>query len=235
MDDRIKQIRESEKKSHIEFYSNNELYGTDSWIYKPIKTVQEIMPLFKNYNELNVLDLGCGVGRNSIAIASEYKNINCVIDCVDILELAIEKLNDNAKRYGVSDIIKGFVDSIEDYVIEENKYDLIIAVSALEHVETINVFISKLQEMKAGLRQGGVACMVINSEVSEKNKATGQSIPAQFEINLQTDELQSLLKNVFVDWTVLKTTISEQRYEIPRECGISDLNTSVVTFVVRKK
>ena len=98
MDNRVKRIRESEKKSHIEMYSNDELYKTNSWLSKPIKTIQEIIPLFQNYKELNVLDLGCGVGRNSVFIAQEYQNIDCMIECVDILELAIQKLYCNAKR-----------------------------------------------------------------------------------------------------------------------------------------
>ncbi len=63
MDSRIKQIRESEKKSHIEMYSTEELYKSESWLKKTIKTVQELIPMFKDYQKIHVLDLGCGVGR----------------------------------------------------------------------------------------------------------------------------------------------------------------------------
>ena len=97
MDKRIKEIRESEKKSHTEMYSSEELYKSGSWLNKPIKTIKEIVPLFKEYKKLNVLDLGCGIGRNSIFVAQQYQHIDCSIDCVDILEIAIEKLYLNAK------------------------------------------------------------------------------------------------------------------------------------------
>lgn len=90
MDKRLEEIRESERKSHIEMYSNEELYNSESWLKNPIKTVRDLIPLFSAYERLNVLDLGCGVGRNCLAIASEYKHIDCKIDCVDILEIAIE-------------------------------------------------------------------------------------------------------------------------------------------------
>ena len=100
-DIRLKQIRESEKQSHIEMYSNSELYKEGSWLRKPIKTILDIIPLFADTPELNVLDLGCGVGRNCIAIAQHFKTIPCKIDCVDILNLAIEKLYDNAKELDV--------------------------------------------------------------------------------------------------------------------------------------
>ena len=123
MDTRIKQIRESEKKSHIEMYSNEELYKSESWLKKTIKTVQELIPMFKDYQKINVLDLGCGVGRNSIPIAYEYKNIECTIDCVDILDLAIEKLYVNANEYGVQSNIHGVVNTIEEFAVKEKYYD----------------------------------------------------------------------------------------------------------------
>ncbi len=43
MNDRLSRIRESEKKSHNEIYINEKLYDTNSWLAKPIKTVQEIL------------------------------------------------------------------------------------------------------------------------------------------------------------------------------------------------
>ena len=125
-------------------YSNSELYKEGSWLRKPIKTILDIIPLFADTPELNVLDLGCGVGRNCIAIAQHFKTIPCKIDCVDILNLAIEKLYDNAKELGVASSINGIVDTIENFPIKENKYDLIIAVSALEHIDSEQSFLSDL-------------------------------------------------------------------------------------------
>lgn len=231
---RLEQIRESERKSHIEMYSSEELFSEGSWLRKPIKTVQKLIPLFRGYRELNVLDLGCGVGRNCIAIAQQYRDIACTIDCVDILPLAIEKLMQNARDYGVEQNIRGVVLPIEEYAIRENYYDLIIAVSALEHIDSVESFKNKLAEISLGIRENGIVCLVINSEVTEANKATGETVPAQFEVNLPTEELQNCLKQIFWDWTVIKSTVQEQQYDIPREWGISDLKTRVVSFVARK-
>ena len=234
MDERIKAIRESEKRSHIEMYSNEELYKTDSWLRKPIKTIIELMPLFEAYKQLKVLDLGCGVGRNCISIAKLYDHIDCMIECVDILPLAIEKLYSNAKEYGVADNIHGAVSTIEDYTIKDGYFDLVIAVSALEHVAEERNFVAKLNEIRDGVRENGIACLVINSDVHEYSKATGEPQAAQFEVNLPTTELQGILSSVFAGWSILKSSVREQRYDIPRENGISDLTTSVVTYVVRK-
>lgn len=232
---RLKQIRESEKQSHIEMYSNSELYKEGSWLRKPIKIVLDMIPLFKNYSELNVLDLGCGVGRNCIAVAQSFENIPCKIDCVDILDLAIEKLYENAEELGVVSSINGIVETIENYPVVENKYDLVLAVSALEHIDSEQSFLSKLSEINRGIRKNGVVCLVINSDVKETDKSTGEEIPAQFEVNLQTEKLQAVLKEKFSDFEIMKATVSEQQYDIPRGDIISDLKTKVVTFVARKK
>lgn len=235
LDDRIRQIRASEKKSHIEMYSNEELYKSESWLKKPIKTVQELIPMFKEYKRIHILDLGCGIGRNSIPIACEYKNIECIVDCVDILELAIEKLYANADTYGVSSAIHGVIKAIEDFAIKKNYYDFIMAVSSLEHVESEKDVVNKLVEIKNGIRENGIVCLVVNSNVKEFDKVTGSEIPAQFEVNLPTEEMQMILNKMFEGWTVLKTSVSEQQYDIPREHGISELKTSVVTFVARNE
>lgn len=234
MDERMNQIRESEKKSHTKMYLNEELYKTETWLNKPIKTVQEILPLFVAYKELKVLDLGCGVGRNCVSIAREYKSIDCVIECVDILNIAIEKLYFYAEKYGVEANIRGVVKSIEDFEIFPNTYDFILAVSALEHVDTEENFIHKLIEIRDGTKEKGIVCFVINCNVRENDKLTGESLPAQFEINFAVEKMQAILENVFIGWDILKETTQEQQYDIPREFGISELKTSVVTLVARK-
>jgi len=232
---RLEQIRESERKSHIEMYSSEKLFSEGSWLRKPIKTIQNLIPIFRNYCELNVLDLGCGIGRNCIAIAEQYQDIICTIDCVDLLPLAIEKLMQNARDYGVEQNIRGILIPIEEYAIRENHYDLIIAVSALEHIDSVESFKNKLAEISRGIRENGIVCLVINSEVTEMRKETGEEVPAQFEVNLPTEDMQNLLQGIFADWAVIKSTVQEQQYDIPRDWGISDLKTKVVSFVARKE
>lgn len=232
--DRIDRIRESEKKSHTEIYTNEKLYSSDSWLSKPIKTVREISELFSEYDTIRVLDLGAGVGRNSIYLAEKYKNKGCLIDCVDLLEIAIEKLNQNAAEHSVSECINGINKTIEEYVIEPNSYDLIMAVSALEHVESKEAFIAKLEEIKQGIRLGGVILLVINSEIREISAETSEKLEPQFEVILQTMEMQKLLNEVFSGWEVIKETVAKQEYDIPRDGITCRLSTNVVTYVGRK-
>jgi len=235
MNDRLSRIRESEKKSHTAAYTGERLYHGDSWLQKPIKTVRELLPLFSGYQELRVLDLGCGIGRNSICIAEVYHNINCTIDCVDLLEIAIKKLRQNAEEYGVNDNINGIMKPIEEYEIRRDFYDLILAVSALEHIDSEESFVGKLWEIKSGVRENGIVCLVINSGVRERNAETNEPMEAQFEVNLPTEKLQSLLADIFSGWHILKTGVTAQEYDIPREEKVSHLDTNVVTYVAQKQ
>lgn len=231
---RLKEIRQAEADSHTEAYTNHALFSTGSWLAKPVKTVLDLLPLFEGYNEFLGLDLGSGVGRNSIPVAQHFKDISCRMDCVDILELAIEKLNENAQQYGVADNIQGMVSSIDDYEIDADSYDLIMAVSALEHIASRGAFERKLVEIRNGLRIGGVACLIVNSGVIEHDKATGEELPPQFEVNLPTCEMQHLLEQTFAGWQIIKNTIVHQKYDIPRTNGLAELETDVVTYVVKK-
>lgn len=234
MMNRLSQIRESEKKSHIEMYSNEQLYKTESWLKKPIRTIQNLIPMLQDYTTLKVLDLGCCNLLICIPIALAYKSINCSIDCVDILDMAIEKLYTNATEYGVQENINGIVKPIEDYTIQKEYYNFIIAVSSLEHMDTETSFINKLIEIRDGICPNGIVCFVINSNVKEHDKETGISVPAQFEINLPTESIQAILNETFLGWNIIKHTVQEQQYDIPRESIISNLKTTVVTYVAQK-
>lgn len=230
----LNSIRNAEKKSHMEIYSTAKLFESGSWLQKPVKTVMDLLDNFNDYTELNVLDLGCGVGRNCIPIAQEFKNIDCNIDCIDILDFAIEELNRNSIVYGVENEINGFISSIDDFEIEENRYDLILAVSALEHINSDVAFINKLEEIKNGTRKNGIVCLIINSEITEINKYNGQELVPQFEVNLKTENLIGILKKIFDGWKIIKSTVRNQRYDIPREGCVADLTTDVVTYVAKK-
>ena len=109
-----------------------------------------------------------------------------------------------------------------------------MAISALEHVDSKKSFISKLEQIKQGVRSGGVVLLIMNSQVKEINTNTLEELEPQFEVNLSTTEMLELLDAIFFEFTVIKKNIVAQEYDIPREDIISRLYTNVVTYVARR-
>ncbi len=232
-DTRLVKIREAEKNSHIETYTTQVLFEKGSWLSKPIKTVTDLFPLFEGKKVLRCLDLGCGVGRNCIPFAQHFENIDCQMDCVDILDLAIEQLKQYSNKYNVFHNINGFVMPLEEFEIKCEYYDLILGISALEHVKSEECFYQLLESIKAGVCPNGIVCFVINSEVVEKDMGTGKSLLPQFEVNLPTKVLKERLQEVYDGWEIIKSTEKMQEYDIPRE-NMVHLSSNVVTWVARK-
>lgn len=79
----------------------------------------DLLSIFDQYEEVNVLDLGSGIGRNSIHIAQHFQEKKGKIVCVDLLESAICKLKEYGAKFGVDEKIERFLSDIADFSIAE--------------------------------------------------------------------------------------------------------------------
>ncbi|OJE11379.1 methyltransferase [Bacillus cereus] len=214
---RIDYIRQEEKKYHDLCYEQYKLFEIGSWLYKPVKTVMDLMDHFEGQNNLQVLDLGSGVGRNSIPIAQKLRNTSGTVTCVDLLNSALTKLQTYSKEHDVFEVIKTEQAAIENYHIDSNAYDYIVAVSSLEHVKSEENFKNVLHSMKKGTKNGGINCLIINSNIQEIDLKTNEELEALIEINLPTEEIIRLLKSIYKGWKEVKVEIKELAYNIVRD------------------
>lgn len=231
---RIDYIRQEEKKYHDLCYEQYKLFEIGSWLYKPVKTVMDLMDHFEGQNKLQVLDLGSGVGRNSIPIAQKLRNTSGTVTCVDLLNSALTKLQTYSKEHDVFEVIKTEQAAIENYHIDSNAYDYIVAVSSLEHVKSEEDFKNVLHSMKKGTKNGGINCLIINSNIQEIDLKTNEELEALIEINLPTEEIIRLLKSIYKGWKEVKVEIKELAYNIVRDERHIQLKTNAITFVVQK-
>ncbi|PGZ55906.1 methyltransferase [Bacillus cereus] len=231
---RIDYIRQEEKKYHDLCYEQYKLFEIGSWLYKPVKTVMDLIDYFEGQNNLQVLDLGSGVGRNSIPIAQKIQNSSGTVTCVDLLDSALTKLQTYSKEYGVINNIKTEQAAIENYYIQPNTYDYIVAVSSLEHVQSEEDLKNVLHSMKKGTTSGGMNCLIINSDIQEIDLHTNEELDALIEINLPTEDMIYLLKSIYKEWKEIKVEIKELVYNIVRDERIIQLKTNAITFVVQK-
>ncbi|MBG9828580.1 MULTISPECIES: class I SAM-dependent methyltransferase [Bacillus cereus group] len=231
---RINYIRQEEKKYHDLCYEQYKLFETGSCLYKPVKTVMDLMEYFEGQNNLQVLDLGSGVGRNSIPIAQKIKNASGTVTCVDLLDSALTKLQTYSKEHDVFEVIKTEQAAIENYYIQPDTYDYIVAVSSLEHVKSEEDLTNLLHSMKKGTKTGDINCLIINSNIQEIDLHTKEELDALIEINLPTEHMIYLLKNIYKEWKEIKIEIKELAYNIVRNGKHVQLKTNAITFVVQK-
>ena len=229
---RLTEIREAEALSHTAAYETLELYAPGSWLSKPVKALEALLPLYEDKTGLRVLDLGSGVGRNAIACARRLKD--STVECVDILPLAIEKLRENAERLGVSEQITGVCGPVDGFEIERDGYDLILAASVLEHLDSNDGAVRKMREIADGIRPGGAAMILMNTGVKEWDADTGEVLVPQFEVNLPPGEVRGLLVKIFRGWEVLWDKCIHYEYPVPRGERMAVISSEVVTFTARR-
>ena len=229
---RLSEIREAEARSHTAAYESLELYAPGSWLSKPVKALEALLPLYEARRGLRVLDLGSGVGRNAIVCALRLPKSR--VECVDILPLAIEKLRENAARFGISERIRGIVAPVDSFPVEKEGYDVIVAGSVLEHLDSRDSAIRKLKEISAGIRPGGAVLIVMNTGVREWDGSTGEALPPQFEVNLPPEEVRGLLSVHFPGWQTLWDKCIHYEYPVPRGERMAVISSEVVTFTARR-
>ncbi|KRE93317.1 methyltransferase [Paenibacillus sp. Soil766] len=231
---RITKIREEERKYHDACYENYKLFEEGSWLSKPVKTVMDTLSYFDAYDDVIVLDLGSGVGRNSIPIAEVLKHRGGKVVCVDIMQSALSKLLAYSDRFGVHGHIETHLSDIGDYEIAEDTFDYIVAVSSLEHVDSEQTFEQVLDKIALGTKVNGINCLIVNSNLQEIDKLTGEELVPLIELNLTTDHLTDILNKQYEGWDILFTTVKQLSFNIERNDRQIDLKTDCMTYVVRK-
>jgi len=226
--------RLEEMKYHEKFYGETTLFQPGTWLSKPVKVVMDLLEEVILDNA-KVLDLGCGVGRNSIPIAQRLQAFNGTVDCVDLLPIAIQKLMDHAEEYKVSDIIHAVTADAEYYEIQPDHYDYIVACSCLEHVTDIEAFKTVVSRMIEGTKADGINCILMSTEVREYHFDLNKEVDGIIELNLKTQEAIALLRDSYKGWDILierhiPQTVVETKYGKDIE-----FRGNWLTFAARKK
>ncbi|WP_369682424.1 class I SAM-dependent methyltransferase [Alkalihalobacillus sp. LMS6] len=232
---RVEQIRADEKRYHDFIYEHHVLFEEGSWLHKPVSMIQGTLPSLLDIPNVRVLDLGCGVGRNSIPIASEIQKNHGKVVCVDLLDSALTKLERYSQTYGIEHAIQPVKSDIAAYSFPENHFQWIVAISALEHVSSVQALTGVLEKMKRATKEGGVHSLIVNSNVEERCVETNQRIEASIEVNLPTKNMENLLNKTYRNWNVLTQTVKPLSFNILREQKEVRLTTNAITLVVKNE
>lgn len=94
-----------------------------------------------------VLDMGCGGGNNSIALAKR----GAIVTGVDISQEQLAHAQRNAEREGVK--VRFIASSMEEYEVTEGEYDVVISMAALGYIEHVEPVFEKISR---SLKDGGI-------------------------------------------------------------------------------
>ena len=134
-----------------------------------------------NYNFENVLELGCGTGKNTEWLLSKAKQVVGLDFSREMLNKAKEKISDKRvifKKTGLN----------ESWGIDNNFADLITCSLTLEHIDDLNPIFKKANQK---LTKNGVLFI---SELHPFKQYTGSK--AQYETDKGTKELEVFVHHI---------------------------------------
>lgn len=129
--------------------------------YTKIKFILNSIKTFLNLQlkSLRVLDIGCGNGNISFALAA----LKCNVTGVDIDDDLVERLKRKSKNLGISHLNFLKVDANNLNSLSNGKFDVIIMSEVLEHLKNP---LKTLQDAKALLKEKGFIIITIPNKFS---------------------------------------------------------------------
>ncbi|SFL35885.1 Methyltransferase domain-containing protein [Paenibacillus sp. 1_12] len=230
----LQKIRKEEKEYHEQYFEDHKLYEEGTWLDEPVTIILDLADQVNIGQPMSILDLGCGVGRNSIPLAQKVMAGDGRVICVDLLETALQKLNHYSKQYQVQDVIYTEQADISEYQIPEGKYDYIIAASSLEHCKSVHMLKKVLDSMVQGTKSGGINCIIMNTNIEEFDAKTLKPREALFEVNLDMEKALKLLRKHYEGWKELHISDESLELAIDRDDKPVLLKADSLTFAVRK-
>ena len=231
----FEEARQSEMSYHSQFYEENDLFESGTWMSGPGPVVLDMLDrLMQHKRDLKVLDLGSGVGRNTIPVATRLTDSNSSITAVDLLDNAINKLKEYARKYQVEHLIKAEAADVEHYAIPEGSYDYILACSCLEHTSSEEALRTVLHRMQKATQLGGIHVITMSTDVQEVEEETGNIREGLIELNLSSEQALEMLHDTYEGWNVLVEKTVPQSIDEEKEGVAIKFQCTLITYVVQR-
>jgi len=130
--------------------------------------VKRRIGLAKLPDNANILDAGCGLGQYSLWMAKKFPHAK--IFACDVKQHFLDSGNEHAKAKGYSNLTFGQLDLLG--LDEDSKYDCIVNVDVLEHIEDD---VDLMRRFYRALKPGGV--LIAHSPGSNEDSRTTTADP----------------------------------------------------------
>ena len=156
------------------------------------------------------------------------------VTCVDVLDIAIEKLRQNAKKYRVADYIEAEVAEVERFFIQKNYFDLVLSFSVLEHgVSNEDAFFKVIGDIKNGTKKGGFNYLGITTNLEELDAKTLRKLPKDIVYDASFEKARSDLEDVYKDWEIISSGKSFYKEEYTKNGGMIIWQNDFLTFITK--
>jgi len=236
---------------HKLYYSRHQLFEENSWLAKPdaglMKLVEEeligstdlVTSKAGKTAPLQLLDLGCGVGRNAVpvAMALAQADVEAKLLGVDVLAESIEILAKNSATYCVDHIVEGLVADNDQFAIEPGHFDLIAAISVVEHCAGKAKVLKLLKSIADGLKPGGLARIEMTTDRNVIDLSTKQAVPTHVETPLSERQVKEMLAESFTDanFDVLSLEVFPYKEVLDKDGKKILWQSKQVSFSARRK
>jgi 2-polyprenyl-3-methyl-5-hydroxy-6-metoxy-1,4-benzoquinol methylase len=230
---------------HKLYYTRHQLFEKDSWLAKPDSGLIQLLEkdLIAGYKKagrkdaLRLLDLGSGVGRNAVPMAMtlQKEEIPARLTAVDVLAESIDILTENCTKYDVAEIIEQVVADNDEFVIEPASYDLIAAISVVEHCAGKVKVLKLLKAIAKGLKPGGLACIEMTTDRHVIDLKTKQAIPTYVETPLSETQVKEMLSEAFADCRTISLEVFPYKEVLDKDDKKILWQSKQVSFSTRAK
>jgi SAM-dependent methyltransferase len=204
----MKKPQDESNRFHRDYYASHHLGEAGTWLEKPNSSVLEVGRQLQGRTKVRALDVGAGIGRNCIPFVKLFPSSVVMCDCVEILPEALEILRTNAAAAQVANRITAICSNAADYQIAPGVYDMIMAMSVLEHAYTSATISDGIGIIQKGTAVNGFNCLSIATDLKETDGETGESLEPLIQANLSEAACRELLSTRYADWNVQKLDLS---------------------------
>ena len=186
------------------------------WL-EPAQLVLDSIELFKNEGVQNILDLGCGCGRNIIP----YLKTGFTVSACDISEVAIT----SAKSY-VLEVCPTYEVLFEkccmtQLLFKDNSFDAVVSISVINHGLKHDV-LKAISEINRVLKHDGFLLLTV---ISKEHITYGSGQLVENDTYITDKGLDAGIPHHFMDELILENYLTQSGFyiEVMKKCGIKEI------------
>jgi len=148
-------------------------WDEDDYYHTGVSTVAlNVLPFVEEHkpkplHQMRVLDVGCGTGRITLALAEKFGTVMGV----DVSDVMVDKARQHAEDKGVGNVQFLTVDGSGLPPRFAVPFDLIVSIAVIQHIPDQDIQLQYLRDIPKHINQGGLFVLHLYSDVANYERA----------------------------------------------------------------